>query len=132
MLNFLLDIVPKPDGNYYFDNFGEALVYALIGFLVVFCGIILIICIIYLLGFIFKKTNNLAFLGKWGQKIKQFFSKIAGKFKKKKPIQCEDKEFTETDDIDAELKAAIIAAVMAYYSNEKPECEFRVKRIKRI
>ena len=44
MLNFLLDIVPKPDGNYYFDNFGEALVYALIGFLVVFCGIILIIC----------------------------------------------------------------------------------------
>ena len=43
MLNSLLDIIPKEDGNFYFSNFGEALVYALIGFLVVVLGIVLII-----------------------------------------------------------------------------------------
>lgn len=120
MLNELLAIVPNEDGNFYFDSFGEALVYALIGFLVVFVGIVLIICIIYLIGFIMKKTNNFEFLSKIGKK-------------KKKPqgvaepiMQCGE------EDIPNEVKAAIIAAIMTYYSEKKPECEFRVKRIKRI
>ena len=41
MLNNLLAIIPKDDGNFYFDSFGEALIYALIGFLVVVIGIVL-------------------------------------------------------------------------------------------
>lgn len=120
MLNELLDIVPKEDGNFYFDNFGEALVYALIGFLVVFVGILLIICIIYFIGFIMKKTNNFEFLSKIGKK-------------KKKPAEAYE-NFVQSgeEDIPDEVKAAIIAAIMTYYSEKKPECEFRVKRIKRI
>ena len=63
MLNNLLSIVANPDGNYYFDNrFGEACIYALIGFMIVFLGIVLIIGIIWLVGFIMRKTDNLSFL----------------------------------------------------------------------
>ena len=120
MLNSLLAIVPKEDGNFYFSSFGEALIYSLIGFAVVFAGIVVIICIIYLLGFILKKTNNLEFL-----------SKI--KFKRK-PAEtvAVTPEIADDGEVPDEVKAAIIAAIMAYYSDKKPECEFRVKRIKRI
>ena len=119
MLNELLAIVPKDDGNFYFDSFGEALVYALIGFLVVFVGIVLIICIIYFIGFIMKKTNNFEFLSKIGKK-------------KKKPEGAEENFVQSGEDVSDEVKAAIIAAIMTYYSEKKPECEFMVKRIKRI
>lgn len=127
MLNFLLDIVPQTpggtfDGNYYFsDRFGEPAIYALIGFLVVFIGIILIIAIIWLIGLLMRKTNNLAFLTNIGKK------------KKKREVEADKNEvLTETDEIPDEVKAAIIAAIMAYYCEEKPKCEFKVKRIKRI
>lgn len=123
MLNDILSIVPKSDGNYYFSSFGEALVYALIGFLVVFVGIVLIICIIWLIGLILRKTNNLAFLTNRKSSRK--------KEEVKADVQNKDVS-TESDDIPDEVKAAIIAAIFAYYSEEKPKCEFKVKRIKRI
>ena len=100
-------------------NFGEACFYALIGFLIVFLGITLIIFIIWFIGFILRKTNNLEFL-----------TKIGKKKPKAVPTQV---VIPETEgDIPDDVKAAIIAAIMTYYSDEKPECEFRVRRIKRI
>lgn len=127
MSNSLLDIIADPNGNYYFsgsaNGIGEALIYALIGFLVVFLGIVLIIFIIWLIGLILRKTDNLAFL-----------SKLSFKRAKKKGQVVERPTTVETvqDEIPDEVKAAIIAAIMAYYDNEKPECEFVVRRIKRI
>ena len=118
MLNALLSIVPKEDGNFYFESFGEALIYALIGFVVVFIGIVLIIAIIYLVGLLIRKTNNFEFL-----------SKI--KFKKKSkevPVQAIEDELEVSD----EIKAVITAVIMTYYSEQRPGCEFKVKRIKRI
>ena len=120
MLNSLLDIIPKEDGNFYFSNFGEALVYALIGFLVVVLGIVLIIFIIWLIGFILRKTNNLAFLRRIS-------------IKKDKPVpESSAAQQNGSDELPDGVKAAIIAAIVAYYGTEKPECEFKVKRIKRI
>lgn len=124
----LLDIIANPNGNFYFsgsaNGIGEALIYALIGFAVVFLGIVLIIFIIWLIGLILRKTNNLAFLSKLN---------IKNRFKKKgqtvEQVQIAQKE---EDVIPDEVKAAIIAAVMAYYDSEKLECEFIVRRIKRI
>lgn len=125
MLNSLLDIIAKPDGNYYFsgsaNGLGEAVVYALIGFLVVFLGIVLIIFIIWLIGLILRKTNNLEFLSKLSIKKKL-------KKKRQEPITAVDEEETIPD----EVKAAIIAAIMAFYETENPESEFIVKRIKRL
>ena len=123
MLNALLNIIPKVDGNYYFSNFAESLIYALIGFLVVVLGIVLIIFIIWLIGLILRKTNNLAFLSKIKIKRKS----------EAKPAETNTQQVTEEDcDVPDEVKVAIIAAIMAYYSEEKPQCEFKVKRIKRI
>lgn len=123
----LLDIIPNSNGNYYFsgaaNGIGEALIYALIGFLVVFLGIILIIFIIWLIGLILRKTNNLAFLNKLS------FKRLK---KGNSPEISQVEPDKETDEIPDEVKAAIIAAIMAYYDNEKPECEFIVRRIKKI
>jgi sodium pump decarboxylase gamma subunit len=125
MLNNILAIVAGTGdnaGNYYFDNFGEAAVYALIGFLVVFAGIVIIICVIWLIGLLMRKTNNLAFLTK--------------KRVKKQPVKEEIKNIEtaneEREEIPDEVKAAIVAAIMAYYEEKEEKCQFTVKRIKRI
>lgn len=119
MLDLLLDIVPgtgdKASG-FYFDNYGEPFVYALIGFLIVFAGIVLIIAIIWLLGLLMRKTDNLAFLRK-------------GNKNKPEPVNtCEKAD----DGLPDEVKVAVIAAVTAYMDDEKPGCEFKIKKIKRL
>lgn len=111
----------QSSSNYYFDNFGEPLIYALIGFLVVFVGIVIIIGVIWLVGLLMRKTDNLAFLTK----------------KKQKNVAVSPKEQEKTtdsvsDEIPDEVKAAIIAAIMAYYQEKEEKCQFTVKRIKRI
>lgn len=134
MLNMLLGIVGNADGNYYFDNKAESLIYALIGFLVVIAGICILIGIIWLLGLLMRKTNNLAFL------TERKSRKQAGKKAENQAKQEQNAESTEKlaedsaleDDIPDEVKAAIIAAIMAYYSEQENKCEFTVKRIKRL
>lgn len=127
----LLDILPgsgnsyagqqQSPSNFYFDNFGEPFIYALIGFLVVFVGIVLIIFIIWLVGLIMRKTNNLEFLTKKREK------------KPKEVTATEPSVAASSDeDVPDEVKAAIVAAIMAYYSDKEEKCEFTVKRIKRI
>ena len=101
-------------------SFGEACIYALIGFGVVFAGIVLIIFIIWLIGLLMRKTDNLAFLNK------------IGKRKKKVQSPAQTAVAGESEDVPAEIKAAIVAAIMAYYVEDKPECEFKVKRIKKL
>ena len=117
MLGNLLSLINQ-EGSL---ELGEACIYALIGYAIVFLGIVLIIVIIWLIGLIMRKTNNLAFL-----------SKI--KFKRKKNVEevAEAVQATDGDDIPEEVKVAIITAVMAYCGQENPKCEFKVKRIKRI
>ena len=132
MLSNLLAILPgdgsswagqnKSPDNFYFDNFGEAALYALIGFMVVFVGIILIIGIIWPVGLIMRKTNNLEFLTKKREK----------KPKKGREKQAEVSAPTADEEVPDEVKAAIIAAIMAYYQEKEEKCEFTVKRIKRI
>ena len=128
MSDLLLDIIANPNGNFYFsgsaNGLGEALIYALIGFAVVFFGIVLIILIIWLIGLILRKTNNLAFLRNLN---------IKNKFKKKQQ-EVEQSVIIpkDNDEVPDEIKVAIIAAIMAYYEDNNPECEFIVRRIKRI
>ena len=119
----LLDIVPgtgnQDPGNYYFSSPGEPFIYALIGFLIIFVGIVIIIGIIWLIGFILRKTDNFAFLKKHEKNPKEALA----------PLPATE---VMEEDVPDEVKAAIIAAIMAYYTAEKPKCEFKVKRIKRL
>lgn len=96
-------------------SLGEACIYALIGFAIIFIGITLIILIIQFIGFIMKKTDNLAVLSK-----------------KKTVKVAPATENAADEDVPDEVKAAIIAAIMAYYTAEKAKCDFKVKRIRRI
>ena len=126
MLSSLLDIVPgtgnQNPNNYYFSNAGEPLVYALIGFLIVFAGIVIIIGIIWFIGFILRKTNNFASIG-------EFFRKMSDKTAEEPEVEVAPQAADE--EIPDEVKAAIVAAVTAYCV-ENNQCEFKVKRIKRI
>ena len=132
-MNNLLAILPGDGGsvmgqtqsssNYYFDNVGEPFIYAIIGLAIVFLGILLIIGIIWLLGLIMRKTNNLEFLTKKREK-KNVVESVEPAAKSEKAI--------DSDDIPDEVKAAIIAAIMAYYQEKEEKCQFTVKRIKRI
>lgn len=123
MIYNLLSLINDNNGEKL--GFGEACIYALIGFAIVFAGIVLIIFIIWLIGLIMRKTDNLAFLGKIkiGKKKKQTKTEIATA-----PQTVND----GAEEVPAEVKAAIVAAIMAYYSEEAPKCEFKVKRIKRL
>ncbi len=132
MLNNILAIVGgnggswagqnKSPSNYYFDNFGEPFLYALLGFAVVFVGILIIIGIIWLVGLIMRKTNNLDFLAKKGNR----------KSKNKATELINTEQSVDDVEIPDEVKAAIIAAIMAYYENKQEKCEFTIKKIKRI
>lgn len=114
---------PQSSSNYYFDNVGEPFIYALIGLAIVFLGILLIVGIIWLLGLIMRKTDNLAFLSKKrGKKVA--VESVAEAVTPELPA--------DSDEIPDEVKAAIIAAIMAYYQEKEEKCQFTVKRIKRI
>lgn len=126
-MNLLLEIGMHENGSYYFSDFGEALIYALLGFLIVFAGIAIIIAIIWLIGLLMRKTDDLA-------KVAEFFKRKRGEPDQtaEEPPQLAEERVAGSDEVPAEVKAAIVAAIMAYYENEKPECEFKVKRIKRL
>ena len=116
-----MDIIQNSEGKYYFsDKWGESCIYALIGFAIVFIGITLIILIIWLIGLLMRKTNNLAFLTDIGKK------------RKKVKEEAVRESIREEEEISPEVRAAIVAAIMAYYTAEKPKCEFKVKRIKKL
>ncbi|MDE7076572.1 MAG: hypothetical protein K2O62_04550, partial [Clostridia bacterium] len=69
-----------------------------------------------------RKTNNLDFLTKKREK----------KVKGDKPEGASTEINTAGDEIPDEVKAAIIAAIMAYYQEKEEKCQFTVKRIKRL
>lgn len=95
------------------NDFTTVLFVVLIGILVIFLGMIVIILILSLIGTIFDKINN----------------------KKEKPkavVETNKEEVVESSDLDGKTKAAIMAAIYMYYLNEGSNCEFVVKKIKKI
>ncbi len=141
MLNNLLDIVPgvgENSGNYYFDNFYEPAIYAVMGLAIVFLGIVLLIVLIWAVGLLMRKTNNLQILSRVHpiKKLIELFKGEPSKKQASEPIpQLKNVEMIEessNDEISDEIKVAIVAALMAYYSKQENKCEFTVKRIKRL
>lgn len=102
----------------------ESALYALLGFLVVFVGIAFLILIVWLVGKCLSKIS---------------FSKDANKKKKAENTAQKDISASVTEnssaaaeEISEETVAVITAALMAYYEQTNPKCEFTVRRIKRI
>ena len=95
----------------------EALLYALIGFLVVFAGIAFLIAVVWAVG-------------------KVLDAKKGEINTKPQPVAPTQPKTTapamEEDAVDDETIAVIMAALMAFYQTNNPKCEFIVKRIKKI
>ncbi len=111
MLQNLLNALPEGGRE---ATIGEASLYALIGFLVVFAGIAFLILVVWLVG--------------------KFVTKSSVKVVKKEVVKApvETKSAPVEDEIGEETIAVIMGALMAYYQANNPKCEFTVKRIKRI
>ena len=83
-------------------SIGESLIYALVGFAITFFG--------------------------------KIIRGVTGKLEEKKkavPIAVSPETAGE-EGISEEVRVAIIAAISAYYMSENSNCEFKVKRIKRL
>ena len=94
---------------------GEAALYALLGFAVVFLGIAFLILVVWAVGKVMTATAK------------------KPKTAKTKAVEETPAPLNETqDELDEETVAVITAAIMAYYVQENRRCEFTVKRIKRI
>lgn len=89
---------------------GEVFLFALLGFAITFIGIILLIFVVWLCGYIVKRASA----------------------KKKEPAAAEAVSSVRDDEIGEDVKAAIVAAIAAYYAGEESSCEFKVKRIRRL
>ena len=97
---------------------GEAALYALVGFSVVFLGISFLIFVLWAVG------RVMTFLEK---------KKAEPKEAAKVETTAEQASASENgEEISEETIAVITAAIMAYYVKENRKCEFTVKRIKRI
>lgn len=92
----------------------ESVLYALIGYLMVFAGIILLIAIVWIVGKVISSN------------------KPAPKTEKPVKENVEIVSIPNKEELDEETVAVITAALMAYYQENKPYCGFIVKRIKRI
>ena len=120
MILSLLAVVDKPEYDSVTGNLvpeisiPESLLYALVGFLVTFFGIVLLIFIVWLCG-----------------KIVSRLSALGGK-KKAAPAAVAPAAVPEVEGVSEEVRVAIMAAIAAYYASENAACEFQVKRIKRL
>ena len=146
MLNQLLTSALPERGQWV--TLGEASLFALIGFLVVFAGISFLILVVWLVGkvmpIIIGKVmpiinDKLAWLvGLVGKVMSIINDKLTTKKQVKKetvPVQQEPQQVVtpaESDDVDEETVAVIMAALMEYYQTNNPKCAFTLKRIKRI
>lgn len=98
-------------------NIGEGVFYSVFGFLFVFLGITLLIFVFMALGVLMHKLD----------------ARKAAKAQKpaaENPVPASVPEAEEG--VTPEIVAAITAALMAYYETERSECEFIVRRIKRL
>ena len=96
---------------------GEGAFYSVFGFVFVFFGIALLILIFTGLGLLMKKLD----------------ARKAAKIQKPAPSKPASAPVPQTEEgVTPEIVAAITAALMAYYETERSECEFIVRRIKRL
>ena len=110
----LLTSASLPEG-YQKASIGEAALYALIGYLVVFAGIAFLIFVVWLVG-------------KFMVKPQPAKTKVPNETAPALATPISNIE----DEVDEETVAVIMAALMAYYEANNPKCEFTVKRIKRV
>ena len=103
----------------------EAALYALLGFCIVCVGIAFLVAVVWAVGKVMSSAQNKA----KKESKKKAFIKTAPDMNESLAIADATKANGELSE---ETVAVITAAIMAYYQQNNPKCEFTVKRIKRI
>lgn len=116
MLNLLAETVRDPETGKMITTLTatDALIYAVVGFIVTFIGIVIIIGVIWLAGLIIRKST--------------------ARRKNSADMQAQYAAAeSETDGVSEAERVAIIVAIAAYYEGENTAVsEFKVRRIKRL
>ena len=122
MLNNILAVSAELEAQGYpkFIEIPEAAFYALLGFAIVFAGITFLICVVWAIGKFMQMKN--------GAPVSV---KSEPKSTKVEKVETSSVPVAE-DEVSEETIAVITAAIMAYYEQTNPKCEFTVRRIKRI
>ena len=115
----LFNLLSQTEDPFRKATIGESALYALLGFLVVFVGIAFLILVVWLVGKLMTKSNPVP-----QTKVEEV--------PKTAESVAESLAVADGDEITDETIAVITAALMAYYQQNNPKCEFTVKRIKRI
>ena len=114
----MLDKILAVEGYPKYMDLPDVVVYALLGFGIVFFGICFLIGVVQLVSYLMKKFNGQTAVENKTSKVELPKEELA------------IKETSET--IPDEVVAVITAALMAYYEQNNPKCEFTVRRIKKI
>ena len=112
----MLNLLAEANDPFRSANVGEASLYALLGFSIVFLGIAFLIFVVWAVG----------------KGMTAFEKKAAESKKKPEPVQETPKVSNTEEELSDEVVAVITAAIAAYYQKENKKCDFTVKRIKRI
>ncbi len=94
---------------------GNGLFVFILGLSVVFLGMLIIIVSVSVCGKLMNKTTE-----------------IKPKKEKVEVVSQPAPVVVQTDEVPAHVKAAIVAVISAYYFESKSNCDFVVKKIKRI
>lgn len=116
-MNLLTDTLPEGGVR---ATFLEAVLYALMGYLVVFAGIAFLILVVWLVGKLMTKTGGVQLRKEKKAVVENAPSPVAEALPE------------QPDEIDEETVAVIMAALTAYYEKNDPKCEFTIKRIKKV
>lgn len=116
-MNLLIDTLPEGGVQ---ATFLEAVLYALMGYLVVFAGIAFLILVVWLVGKLMTKTG--------GVKLRKGKKTVV----ENTPSPVAEVLPEQSEEVDEETIAVIMAALTAYYEKKDPKCEFTIKRIKKV
>lgn len=108
------DLLLLFDGFHIDGGLGSAAFYAVFGLVFVFMGIVLLVAVFMLIGFLMKKAGG----------------KKKAKNGEALPVAPDAPQIEKG--IPPEVVAAIAAAVAVYTAGEQAHCDFVVKRIKRL
>ena len=116
-MNLLTDTLPEGGVQ---ATFLEAVLYAIMGYLVVFAGIAFLILVVWLVGKLMTKTG--------GVKLREGKKTVV----ENTPSPVAEVLPEQSEEVDEETVAVIMAALTAYYEKNDPKCEFTIKRIKKV
>lgn len=116
-MNLLTDTLPEGGVQ---ATFLESVLYAIMGYLVVFAGIAFLILVVWLVGKLMTKTG--------GVKLRKGKKTVV----ENTPSPMAEVLPEQSEEVDEETVAVIMAALTAYYEKNDPKCEFTIKRIKKV